>query len=94
MLDELFAGRGVYVITPMWTVESEAPPSRPVARYWRSLLAEDDPDPEFRTYCHLFAVRRNWRRGCVDGLLRDIADDKVGGVMITDVDMRRIPHHP
>ncbi|WP_444546044.1 DUF3885 domain-containing protein, partial [Streptomyces mirabilis] len=47
---------------------------------WKSLLVEDDPDPEFRTYCHLFAARRLWRRGCIDELLRDIADDKVAGV--------------
>nr|WP_234544567.1 hypothetical protein [Streptomyces shenzhenensis] len=51
---------------------------------------EDDPDPAFRTYCHLFASRR---RGCIDGLLRDIADDKVAGVLITDTRMQRI-HHP
>lgn len=53
----------------------------------------DDPDPEFRTYCHLFTVRRPWRRGCIDELLRDIADDQVAGVLITDTRMRRI-HYP
>jgi hypothetical protein len=93
VLDELFTGADVYVITPKWTAEPEVSPSQPDAGYWRSLLVEDDPDPEFRTYCHLFAARRPWRHGCVDELLRDIADDKVGGVMITDTDMRRI-HHP
>ncbi len=54
---------------------------------------EDDPDPAFRTYCHLFATRRPWRRGCIGELLRDIADDKVAGVLITDTRMQRI-HHP
>ncbi|GAA2893901.1 hypothetical protein GCM10010524_27810 [Streptomyces mexicanus] len=49
---------------------------------------EDDPDPAFRTYCPLFAARRPWQRGCIDELLRDIADDKVGGVLITDIRMR------
>ncbi|MCX4404439.1 MULTISPECIES: hypothetical protein [unclassified Streptomyces] len=34
-----------------------------------------------------------WRRGCIDELLRDIADDKVAGVLITDTRMQRI-HYP
>lgn len=93
VLDDLFAGRDVYVITPMWTVEPDVPPFRPDAGYWRSLMVEDDPDPEFRTHAHLFAVRRPWQRGCIDGLLRDIADGTVGGVMITDTGMQRL-HHP
>ncbi|MCX4238409.1 hypothetical protein ACH4Y0_21105 [Streptomyces sp. NPDC020707] len=83
----------MYVITPLWTTEAEVPSSQPVTGYWQSLLLEDDPDPEFRTYCHLFAARRPWRRGCIDESLRDIADDKVAGVLITDTRMQRI-HHP
>lgn len=82
VLDELFAGADVYVITPLWTTEAEVPPSQAVTGYWQSLLVEDDPDPAFRTYCHLFVARRPWRRGCIDDLLRDIADDKVAGVLI------------
>ncbi|MFF2894853.1 hypothetical protein [Streptomyces sp. NPDC057966] len=73
--------------------EAEVPPFQPDAGYWQSLLVEDDPDPEFRTYCHLFAARRPWRHGCLDELLRDIADDKVAGVFVTDAQMRRI-HYP
>jgi hypothetical protein len=57
------------------------------------LLVEDDPDPEFRTYCHLFATRRPWWRGCIDELLRDTADEKVAGALITDTRMQRI-HYP
>jgi hypothetical protein len=93
VLDELFAGEDVYVITPVWTAEAELPSFRPGAGYWRTLLVADDPDPEFRTYWHLTAVRRPWRRGCVDELLRDVADDAVAGVLITDTGMRRV-HHP
>ncbi|CAL9328052.1 hypothetical protein SUDANB37_00037 [Streptomyces sp. enrichment culture] len=52
----------------------------------------DDPDPEFRTCCHLFAARRPRRYGCLDELLRDIADDKVAGVLITDTRMGRVYH--
>ena len=79
--------------TPLWTTEAEVPSSQPVTGYWQSLLVKDDPDPEFRTYCHLFVVRRPWRSGCIDELLRDIADDEVAGVLITDIQMQRI-HHP
>ncbi|MFI1227584.1 MULTISPECIES: hypothetical protein [unclassified Streptomyces] len=93
VLDELFAGGDVYVIRPVWTTETEVPPFGPDADHWQSLLVEEDPDPEFRTYCHLFAVRRPWRHGCLDALLRDVADDKVAGALVTDVQMRRI-HSP
>ncbi|WP_442819504.1 DUF3885 domain-containing protein [Streptomyces sp. NBC_01230] len=93
VLDELFAGADMYVITPRWAAEPEVPPLQPDSGYWQSLLVEDDPEPEFRTYCHLFAARRPWQRGCIDELLREIADDKVAGVLITDTRMRRI-HYP
>jgi hypothetical protein len=33
VLDELFAGREVYVITPVWTNEAEVPPYQPDAGY-------------------------------------------------------------
>ncbi len=92
LLDELFAGGGVYVVTPMWTTEAEVPRFQPNDGYWQTLLVEDDPDPEFRTYCHLVAARRPWRYGCLDELLRDIADDKVAGVLIADTQMRRVCH--
>ncbi|WP_123564046.1 DUF3885 domain-containing protein [Kitasatospora cineracea] len=93
VLDELFAGADVYVVTPEWTSAPDVPSHRRVADHWRSLLVADDPDPDFRTYCHLFAVRRPWRRGCIDDLLRDVADDRTAGVLITDTRMLRI-HHP
>ncbi|MBM9503221.1 hypothetical protein ITX44_01495 [Streptomyces sp. KK5PA1] len=92
VLDELFAGTDVYVITPHWATEAEVPPIQPDAGYWQSLLVEDDPDPQFRTYCHLFADRRPWQRGCIDELFREIADYKVAGLLITDTRMRRIYH--
>ncbi|WP_312876467.1 DUF3885 domain-containing protein [Streptomyces bohaiensis] len=93
VLDELFAGGDVYVITPVWTSETEVPSSKSEAGYWQSLLVKDDPDPEFRTYCHLFAARRPWQHGCLDALLRDTADYTMAGVLVTDTQMRRL-HHP
>ncbi|MGX1915722.1 DUF3885 domain-containing protein [Streptomyces phaeochromogenes] len=38
-------------------------------------------------------ARWPWQRGCIDESLRDIADDKVAGILITDTRMQRI-HHP
>ncbi|WP_244305171.1 DUF3885 domain-containing protein [Kitasatospora cheerisanensis] len=93
VLDELFAGTDVYVIVPTWTTEPGVPPHRPDAGYWQSFLAEDDPDPAYRTYYHLFTTRRPWQRGCIDDLLRAVADDETADVLITDVRFRRI-HHP
>lgn len=92
VLDELFGGTDVYVITSVWTTKPDVPPHQP-AGYWQTLLAEDDPDPEFRIYYHLFAARRPWQLGCIDDLLRDVADDEVTDVLITDTRMERI-HHP
>jgi hypothetical protein len=93
VLDELFTGTDVYVITSRWTSEPDVPPHQPGDGYWQSLLLTDDPDPEFRTYIHLFAAERSWYTGCIDDLLRDVADDKVADVLITDTRMERI-HHP
>ncbi|MFE6717656.1 hypothetical protein ACFVDU_08720 [Streptomyces albidoflavus] len=93
VLDALFAGGDVYVITPVWSNEARTLPFRQEDGYWRSLLVEDDPDPDFRTYCHLFAARHRWRHGCLDEVLRATADDEVSGVLITDTGMRRV-HHP
>ncbi|MEE1669487.1 hypothetical protein RCR19_28830 [Streptomyces sp. WAC07094] len=92
VLDELFAGTEVYVVTPFWATEPEVPLLEPDAGYWQSLLVEDDPEPEFRTYCHLFAARLPWQHGCIDRLLRDTAHDKVAGVLVTDSLMQRIYH--
>ncbi|MFF8589067.1 hypothetical protein [Streptomyces althioticus] len=92
VLDELFAGTEVYVITPVWTSEPAVPASRPGGGHWQSLLAKDDPDEEFRTYCHLFVSHRPWEHGCIDETLREIADDELAGVLVTDTQLRRIYH--
>ncbi|MFF7989251.1 hypothetical protein ACFZDG_05560 [Kitasatospora xanthocidica] len=93
VLDELFAGAEVYVMTPRWTGRSSVPRMRRDAEHWRTWLQEDHPEPEFRTYCHVFVERRRWRRGCLDRLLRRVADDAECGVIITDTGLRRL-HHP
>ncbi|MFF4379769.1 hypothetical protein [Kitasatospora sp. NPDC001547] len=92
VLDELFAGAEVYVLTPRWTGSASVPRMRRDAKHWRTWLQSDDEVPEFRTYCHVFVERRQWRRGSLDGLLRRVADDREGGVIITGTGMRRLYH--
>ncbi|MEU6506961.1 hypothetical protein [Streptomyces sp. NPDC046942] len=41
----------------------------------------------------LYADRRPWRYGCLDDLLRAVADETLVEVFITDTELRRI-HHP
>lgn len=92
VLDELFACADVYVVTPVWTAEPDVPEHQPDADYWQTLLTQDDPDPDFRTYTHLFAARRPWRHGCIDALLHEVADYKTAGVLIADTRMERLYH--
>lgn len=80
------------MVRPVWTTEPAVPPHASEVGYWKTLLVEDDPDPEFRTHHHLFAERRLWHRGCIDGLLREVADDVVAHVFITDLQMERVYH--
>jgi hypothetical protein len=100
VLDELFGGSEVYVVTVAWSWEPsgpELPPRRgevhPEGSLWMTLTDEDDPDPESRTYTHLYADRRPWRPGGADAILREVADDVLSEVFITDSGLHRI-HHP
>ncbi|NUS93934.1 MAG: hypothetical protein HOQ36_16285, partial [Nocardia sp.] len=95
VLDELFAGQEIYLITCDWSDRPE-PGARPDdharrhpgARHWTSV--RDDPtetDIEFVSYTHLFASRIHWRPGAVDDQLRAVADDETAGVMLTDLSL-------
>lgn len=97
VLDELFAGQEVYVISPDWSdrPEPEQRPEdharwHPEACYWTSVCV--DSEPGFESYWHLHVSRIQWERDCVDVLLRAVADDKTAGVMVTDLTMQRIYH--
>ncbi|MGW6733238.1 DUF3885 domain-containing protein [Streptomyces sp. NPDC055013] len=57
------------------------------------MVYEDEADPAFHSYTHLHADRRRWRPGMVDGILREVADDVLSGVIITDSGLSRL-HHP
>ena len=99
VLTELFAGCEILVVTCTWSECPEpAPPSEldlrinPHGVFWTTLLYNDDPDPELRTYIHLSVDLVSWKPGSIDPLLRAVADDEAGGVMIATQDLRRIYH--
>ncbi|WP_327680934.1 DUF3885 domain-containing protein [Streptomyces sp. NBC_00467] len=101
VLDELFAGADVFVVTMDWSSTPSGPAGYPSPRqtlhrdglHWWTESDRDDPDPEFHTHTRLYADRRPWERGCVDGVLPAVADDALADVFITDTELRRI-HHP
>ncbi len=101
VLDELFAGQEVYLITCDWSNRAE-PGARPDehaqwhpgARYWTSVCNDPtETDAEFIAYTHLFVSQIPWQCGAADDLLRAVADDTTAGVMIADLSLGRI-HHP
>ncbi|MFI7012945.1 hypothetical protein [Streptomyces sp. NPDC050164] len=101
VLDELFTGQEVFVVTMDWSYTPTGPAGYPTPRSelhprglrWWTETDDDDPDPEFRIHTRLYAVRRRWRHGCVDDLLRAVAGEALVEVFITDTGLRRI-HHP
>ncbi|WP_199841229.1 MULTISPECIES: hypothetical protein [Actinomycetes] len=101
VLDELFREQEVWIVTTDWS-GSSAPPVlsaqhalwNPGARHWTSLRTdENETDPDFIRYTHLFVRRRSWRTGLADDLLRAVADDVAANVMIASLSFDRI-HHP
>ncbi|MGW0731251.1 DUF3885 domain-containing protein [Streptomyces sp. NPDC002851] len=101
VLDELFAGTDVFVVTMDWSDTPTGPACYPTPREtlhpdgtrWWTESEQDDPDPEFHTHTRLYADRRPWERGCGDELLRAVADEALVEVFCTDTELRRI-HHP
>ncbi|WP_201294636.1 MULTISPECIES: hypothetical protein [unclassified Nocardiopsis] len=53
---------------------------RPEGTVWTKLEDTDDPDLEFHVRWYFYADRRRWERGCIDPLLRAVADDVLPGV--------------
>jgi len=99
VLTELFAGREILVITCSWSQDPE-PSTRsaldlaisPHGTLWVSLLTDDDPDPDFRVYTHLYVDLISWTSGSLDPLLRAVARYETAGVMIAGPDVRRVYH--
>jgi hypothetical protein len=101
VLDELFVGTDVFVVTMDWSTTPTGPAPWPTPRealypgsiLWWTESHEDNPDPEFHTYTRLYADRRPWAPGCLDALLRAVADEELVEVFVSDTEFRRI-HHP
>ncbi|MFJ6613230.1 hypothetical protein ACIQPT_23450 [Streptomyces sp. NPDC091289] len=101
VLDALFAGTDLFVVTMDWSYTPTGPAGYPEPREslhpggtrWWTEPDVEDPDPAFHSHTRLYADLRPWKRGCVDDLLRAVADDTLGDVFFTDTELRRI-HHP
>ncbi|WP_241847562.1 DUF3885 domain-containing protein [Streptomyces sp. CB02009] len=100
VLDELFAGGEVYVVTIDWADPSEPThwsahraALHPEGTLWTTLDETDHPDPDDHIRWFYYADRRPWRRGCVDPLFRAAADEALPGVFVTDTGLTRI-HAP
>ncbi|MFD3836172.1 hypothetical protein ACFWWC_07895 [Streptomyces sp. NPDC058642] len=98
VLDELFAGTDVFVVTTDWSYTPTGPAGWPSPRealhpggilWWTEPDLEDD-DPEFHTFVRLYADRRPWTPGCLDELLRAVADEVLVEVFVCDTELRRI----
>ncbi|MFH9819218.1 hypothetical protein [Streptomyces sp. NPDC017230] len=100
ILDELFAGTEVFVVTMDWSNTPTGLPGYPTPRQtlhpdgirWWTESEEDDPDPEFHTHTCLYADRRRWNRSCLDGLLRAVADEALVEVFVADTELHRVYH--
>lgn len=84
VLDHLFTGQDIHVITARWT-DDPTPTG-----YLTTVCVNLDHD--YPAYWHLYAERLAWQPGTLDHLLRQVADDVATGVLITDLDMRRVYH--
>lgn len=101
VMDELFRGQEVRIITTNWSNDPEPPALsaqharwHPDAHHWTSVrIDEDETDPDFIVHTHLHVSRAPWRLGFLNDLLRAVSDDVTRGVMITSPSFDRI-HHP
>jgi hypothetical protein len=101
VLDDLFSGQDIFVVTSDWSYTLTGPAGYPEPReslhpegtHWWTESEQDDPEAEFHVHSRLYASRRKWEPGCVDDLFRAVADDKVADVFVTDTELLRI-HHP
>jgi hypothetical protein len=99
VLAELVAGPEVLVVTAGY---SDAPqPCEPLrspetvvvhpdATYWTSVCIDDDPG--FESWMHLYVSRVGWSVGCLDRLLRQVADDVIANVVVADAALRWLYH--
>jgi hypothetical protein len=88
VLDDLFSGGGVNIVTAKYDAEPECCEPR---RVWRTVVSEEDP-VFGNTYAHLFLDQGEWQRGMIDESLRQVADYQSAGGIVTDMEARWLFH--
>ncbi|MGI5186248.1 DUF3885 domain-containing protein [Dactylosporangium sp. CA-152071] len=96
VLDELDIPGPLLVITADWTdvAGTSFDLRRARARlaadgvHWQTILE----DPEHPAYTQLYISTRPWKTGIVDDILRAVADDELGGVILAPADLRWLYH--
>jgi hypothetical protein len=99
VLAELVNGPELLVVTAGY---SDAPEPRepcrsqetvavhPAATYWTSVCEGDEPG--FESWVHLYVSQVAWSGGCLDLLLRRVADHVIGNALLADVGLRWLYH--
>jgi hypothetical protein len=99
VLGELVTGPAVLVVTAGYSDACEPPQScrssetvavHPKAAYWTSVCMDDEPG--FESWMHLYVSQTPWSVGCLDPLLREVADDVIANVLVADSDLRWLYH--
>ena len=99
VLAELVTGPEVLVVTAGYSEVPEPQEPRrspetvavqPDAAYWTSIQIDDEPD--FESWMHLYVSQVPWSWGCLDPLLRHVADDVVANVVLADPGLRWLYH--
>lgn len=99
VLAELVTGSAVLVVTVGYS-DGPTPhqPGRspatvavhPDGVYWTSECMDDESD--FTAWMHLYVSQLPWSPGCLDSLLRRVADDVVTNVLVADTGLRWLYH--
>ncbi|UWP80436.1 DUF3885 domain-containing protein [Dactylosporangium fulvum] len=100
VLDELDVRGSLLVITADWTDVAGVSfdPRQTRARlaadgvHWQTILEDPDDDPEYPAYTQLYISTRPWKTGIADDILRAVADDELGGVILAPSDLRWLYH--
>lgn len=88
LLNDLKPADSVVVITSEWAEGQNILPKSqsdrlglPGAIHWQAFI-EDPDDPTNPNYRHLFLSIKKWQPGVLDNLLRAVANDEIGGVIV------------
>jgi len=99
VLNELVTGPAVLVVTAGYSAgpeprepcrSPETVAAHPDAIYWTSVCMDDEPD--FTSWMHLYVGQVPWSAGCLNLLLRLVADDVVANVLVADTGLRWLYH--